>query len=344
MENQTMDNNTTDEWNAVTYFLASCLPSTYMIHYIEPEDGIDIFHFNSIKVDNNNWISPWKVFLDILALVSMMVGFSMSCIIIKYLDNKPTGSQSVIDVPTKIIFKAIRALNVVLCSMSILDNHILDPGEIITNVVAWSIYNLITIISLMLTIISALQIVKLVNPSYELPTDDKVLSISLKVMAVILMTVTPIVCPLFDINPPMYFMMRGIPFPTHLPIFVKIKAISSAITFILYYSVRITICINIKSMKSGDLLGWKTFLVLNTSPLFLIFFRMNVAKYVDVFTIVFITLNLMCIPLFSVLSHYKIKNYALRHNMMYCNTISMILKKQMSKSVTQEPNFDLQIV
>ena len=97
-------------------------------------------------------------------------------------------------------------------------------------------------------------------------------------------------------------------------------------------------------MKSRDILGWKTYLVLNTSPFFLLFFRMNVAKYIDVFTIVFITLNMMCIPLFSALSHYKLKNYALQHNMMYRSTISKILKKQMSKSVTQEPNYDLQIV
>ena len=87
-------------------------------------------------------------------------------------------------------------------------------------------------------------------------------------------------------------------------------------------------------MKSGDILGWKTFLVLNTSPFFLLFFRMNVAKHVDVFTLVFLTLNMVCIPLFFALSHYKLKNYALQHNMVYRSTISRILKKKMSKSVT----------
>ena len=287
------------------------------VQCLQKPNASNIATFVDVCVTTDDWLTFPKVLRDALSIALSSVGFLMSSIIVNYLESKALGLQSLIDVPSGIMFKTVRILNIVCAAISVIGNHLLDPGHWIASVLIWSAFDLMLLFGLMLLVIAVVQIVKLFSPSFEPSFGDKDGERWMKLLLLLSLIGLTVACEANVIRPTPYYWFRGMPLPEDFVDIGMFRSVVFIAIMVLCYLIRIIICFKTGSFQAGDILGWKILLCLNLLTIVIgsvvRLFGDSVQDYFELFPATYT----MVIPLLVVMRNRKIRKFARRHSPLY---------------------------
>lgn len=263
-----------------------------------------------------------------------LLGLSLNSAITKYLNNKPLGQQSILDVPYTFLFNTVKINILIWLPFVITINHSDVVGHVIATLLMWPSYDAGTIFIILIGVCPTIQAILVYNDSIELPFSDKAFKLSLWIGIWLPFLLMNLICSLCGVYPPVYDSLRKLP-PKNIG-FDLFRAIVSSISISVFILIRLVLCCKHREekSKSNQLLNNKV-MILTSVFIFLSFLSFLIFK-VDGPTmwsvncaIVFISL-----PTSVILSHSNLISHSSIQSFYGVRILKLLKKSTKSKSST----------
>lgn len=143
-----------------------------------------------------------------LLVAEIAIGSQLFDFIVQYLEDKPLGQQSIMDVFHKTMLRSVKSMSIVVTPYMILRRSCLDSGDWLSKILMWPVFDCITVSTLTIGINPIVQLILALNEGLEMPFSDKWLYRILMAAMWIPMILSNLVCSYFGYLPPVYYMLR----------------------------------------------------------------------------------------------------------------------------------------
>lgn len=161
-----------------------------------------------IKADMSWRLVP-KLAMAGTFLMEVCLGWKFLGIIIRYLKNKPTGEQQLIDIYHRITFESLRIQGPIVFVYMLLEYAFMDTGDIMAKIWMWPTYSISSVAALTFGSNPLMQLILADVSNEQISISDRwiywLANLSLWVPMIIAISV----CTPLEIYPPGYYLMRG---------------------------------------------------------------------------------------------------------------------------------------
>ena len=205
-----------------------------------------------ISVDDN--FSLTRICHSIIAMICFTAGWYFSGAILDYLNSKPLGQQSLMDIPQRFLFYMHRLAICVWLFFIMVTNHTIDPGHLVAVFYMWPAFCCTSILFTVIGIHPVLQMIIVENPSLELPFSDMT---AFWIFCNILWIPHILISTLSWLNgcyPPGYYLIRKMdPWKFgKTVVFSNVRSAIMLILAVLFWSIRIKLYFQHKSLGIGS--------------------------------------------------------------------------------------------
>lgn len=181
---------------------SSCLTSFPIIN------GSTSF-FGDIHVDQDvNW-SSLNIGKSMVEIWLLLLAESCTTSGLDYLDRKPLGSQSILDIPQRLHLQTIRGTVMIRVLATLIHNHLTDSGHLIASIIMWPFLDLMHASLFLLGFNSLVQLILVLNPGFQLPVRDGLAYWILFMGVLGPLLIMNIICHVKGTYPPIYYVLRG---------------------------------------------------------------------------------------------------------------------------------------
>ena len=275
-------------------------------------------HCEDVVVDTSQTFLARKLVRCFTGLFMSTIGFWLSSSVLGYLRNKTGATQSLIDIPIKLLFSHLCLETIWILIFNIIRDVTIDTGDTLAKVVMWPTYDFglvtITILALSPLLHSALVL----NPSLELPFSDAAAFWILYLAVWIPNLLINLFFHLGRYYPVSYYLLREMPMNTFdLPGLVKLLRMlggclaSGVFRYIVTKKIRVNTQENEESNQliTGKVIAWVTAVLVLTaflSP------TIDFKKFENrAFVIQPIQIICVSIPAMVIYSNKKVRSYFL---------------------------------
>lgn len=180
----------------------------------------------------------WTTHMAAAGLVSLaFLGCHLHGSLIGYLNKKPPGKESLIDIPNRVLFRSLQGNCLCWGTMTIVRSYFVDPGDTFAKIWMWPAFDFLTITIIFLGLNPLIQIVLFRNPSTILPISDQTLNRVLTIGTCAALALMNLICQVNGYLPPSYYSIRGM--KAKFPLFQQIRDGSFVIQAIFFTIIRI---------------------------------------------------------------------------------------------------------
>lgn len=189
---------------------------------------------------SESWTIP-SIFIDIFGLTWMAIARWLAGSAKSYLESKPLGMESLMDIPLKLTFRILRIITIAMAISLLITNHEVDVGDTMAKILMWPLFDITVIAFYMLATIPITQAVLVANPGLELPISDSLASKFLLLVITGPVLILNIILHLEGIYPPPYYGLRRLPLTNAQVPFQAAVLVMFVIIVLAFIVVRITI-------------------------------------------------------------------------------------------------------
>ena len=241
------------------------------------------------------------------------ISFKLNLFILRYLNTKPLGLQSLMDIPNKYLFRVLLLLTIISAFTHATMVFMDDPGDFYMRILMWAQLDIGVMLQSAISSNAIIQLILIGNPTLELPFSDSVTNIIYHSIQIIPLFMINLIGSLNGFLGPNYYRFRGIPIVKSESFVEIIFIIINATLFLIPLCIRIFIAIKYKPSCPNQLVSNNALLVslTLTFPFLIMLHFSNINfKYIIAPNPIIVT----CLfPLAIILSHEKCKKKFL-HN------------------------------
>lgn len=188
---------------------------------------------------DTSWMLIPKLAVISMILVEAILGWKFFSLIIYYLDQKPYGEQTLMDIAHRTMINTIRIMYLIAIIFITVDGICLDTGDVVAKLLMWPPYDYNTMATLYIGMDPLVQLILANNPQLQVPFSDETAKWILNLILWTPMIIMNIVCTEMGFYPPSYYTLRGQ--KAKYPMFRHIRSGLFILAILVFVVVRIVI-------------------------------------------------------------------------------------------------------
>lgn len=293
-----------------------------------------ILKIDDMQIDCSIWLLA-KLMASAVLLVEIITGWKLIGAILGYLERKPPGEQSLMDIFHRIMFTSIQWQCLAVFIQILIRRIFLDTGHILASLYMWVMYDCSSVTVMAIGLNPLVQLILARNPGIQLPLSDATVYWLSKITLWLPLLIMNVICSALGCNPPSYNYMRDQ--ELEHPAFVYVRSIILGLFLIAFIAANLIIRCGQKSstepakhlMNNKVMLAFCTILIL-----ILIFVACNIMIYlVELIMILLVIL----LPMIMIATNENLHQGIKLHHPLIAKVIDSATKCMRKRSSRVDP-------